>query len=472
MFKYIIKRIFIFLPTIFIISLLTFMLSVSVPGDPVEQMLSSNTESGSVQNALASEQAYIKKRQELGLDLPVFYFSISNEATPKDLHLIPKKFHRNNLSRLIAQYGNWTLIDKYYQSIKQLEFATLETKRDSANGDAIIAIKDNIYQLYINDNNNVIQSSISKIQNQTKKDSSLLAINKALLTVKNNYQELRDNPTPIKYKTPTIHWYGTQCQYHQWITKFMKGDFGISYKDGRPVKSVLLDAVRWTVILSIISIILTYLISIPLGVVSAAKKGSKTDQTISTILFLLYSLPSFWVATLLIMFFGGGDFLNWFPAYGVGQIESGMSFMEKFGIRAYHLVLPLICYTYGSLAYISRQMRGAMVDTLSQDYIRTARAKGLNQRTILWKHAFKNSLLPIITLFASVFPLAVSGAIVLEIIFSIPGMGKLAYDALVARNYPIVYSVVMFSAILTLVGFLVADILYALVDPRISYNKK
>lgn len=448
------------------------MLSVSVPGDPVEQMLSSNTESGSVQNALASEQAYIKKRQELGLDLPVFYFSISNEATPKDLHLIPKKFHRNNLSRLIAQYGNWTLIDKYYQSIKQLEFATLETKRDSANGDAIIAIKDNIYQLYINDNNNVIQSSISKIQNQTKKDSSLLAINKALLTVKNNYQELRDNPTPIKYKTPTIHWYGTQCQYHQWITKFMKGDFGISYKDGRPVKSVLLDAVRWTVILSIISIILTYLISIPLGVVSAAKKGSKTDQTISTILFLLYSLPSFWVATLLIMFFGGGDFLNWFPAYGVGQIESGMSFMEKFGIRAYHLVLPLICYTYGSLAYISRQMRGAMVDTLSQDYIRTARAKGLNQRTILWKHAFKNSLLPIITLFASVFPLAVSGAIVLEIIFSIPGMGKLAYDALVARNYPIVYSVVMFSAILTLVGFLVADILYALVDPRISYNKK
>ncbi|MEZ4880698.1 MAG: ABC transporter permease subunit [Chitinophagales bacterium] len=472
MFKYIIKRIFIFLQTIFIISLLTFMLSVSVPGDPVEQMLSSNTESGSVQNALASEQAYIKKRQELGLDLPVFYFSISNEATPKDLHLIPKKFHRNNLSRLIAQYGNWTLIDKYYQSIKQLEFATLETKRDSANGDAIIAIKDNIYQLYINDNNNVIQSSISKIQNQTKKDSSLLAINKALLTVKNNYQELRDNPTPIKYKTPTIHWYGTQCQYHQWITKFMKGDFGISYKDGRPVKSVLLDAVRWTVILSIISIILTYLISIPLGVVSAAKKGSKTDQTISTILFLLYSLPSFWVATLLIMFFGGGDFLNWFPAYGVGQIESGMSFMEKFGIRAYHLVLPLICYTYGSLAYISRQMRGAMVDTLSQDYIRTARAKGLNQRTILWKHAFKNSLLPIITLFASVFPLAVSGAIVLEIIFSIPGMGKLAYDALVARNYPIVYSVVMFSAILTLVGFLVADILYALVDPRISYNKK
>lgn len=448
------------------------MLSVSVPGDPVEQMLSSNTESGSVQNAMASEQAYIKKRKELGLDLPVFYFSLSNEATPKDLHLIPKKFHRNNLSRLIAKYGNWPLIDQYYESIKKLEYATLNTTKDSANGDAIIAIKDDIYLLYINDNDNVIQSSINKIQNQSKKDSSLLAVNNALLTVKNNYQNLKDHPTLSKYKTPTIHWYGTQCQYHQWITNFLKGDFGISYKDGRPVKSVLIDAVRWTVILNIISIILTYLIAIPLGVISAAKKGSKTDQSISTFLFLLYSLPTFWVATLLIMFFGGGDFLNWFPAYGVGTIESGMGFMEKFGIRAYHLILPLICYTYGSLAYISRQMRGAMVDTLSQDYIRTAKAKGLNQKTILWKHAFKNSLLPIITLFASIFPLAISGSIVLEIIFSIPGMGKLAYDALIARNYPIVYSVVMFSAILTLVGFLVADILYALVDPRISYNKK
>jgi peptide/nickel transport system permease protein len=178
------------------------------------------------------------------------------------------------------------------------------------------------------------------------------------------------------------------------------------------------------------------------------------------------------VATLLIMFLGGGDFLNWFPAYGVGEIEDNMSFLQVVGVRAYHLVLPLICYTYGSLAFLSRQMRGAMVNALSQDYIRTARAKGLDENTVLWKHSFKNSLLPIITLFASVFPLAISGSIVLEIIFSIPGMGKLAYDALVARNYPVVYSVVMFSAILTLVGYLVADIMYALVDPRISYDKK
>ena len=132
----------------------------------------------------------------------------------------------------------------------------------------------------------------------------------------------------------------------------------------------------------------------------------------------------------------------------------------------------MVCYTYGGLAFLYRQMRGAMINTLSQDYIRTARAKGLDEKTVLWKHAFKNSLLPIITLFANVFPLVISGAIIIESKFSIPGMGKTAIEAISARNYPMIYTIVMFSAILTMIGYLVADILYAVVDPRISYNKK
>ena len=140
----------------------------------------------------------------------------------------------------------------------------------------------------------------------------------------------------------------------------------------------------------------------------------------------------------------------------------------------YHLALPLACWTYGSFAYLSRQMRGGMLSTLQADFIRTARAKGLAGKKVIWKHALRNSLLPIITLFASVFPLAISGGIVLEIIFSIPGMGKVGYEAVIFRNYPVVFAIMMFSAILTLVGYLVADILYAVVDPRISYssNKK
>jgi peptide/nickel transport system permease protein len=473
MFKYIVKRIFIFIPTLLVISLVTFMLSTSVPGDPVEQMLNSNSEMGSSANAMASERAYIDKRKQLGLDLPVFYFSFTNSATPNNMHEIPKKFHRENLHRMVDIYGNWKEIEAYYHTIRKFELATGDTPRDSSNGDALIAIKDNIQKIYLNYDANALSVALTKIETELSSFPSLTALKAPFSDLKSAYYDgVIKKATPYKKYIPAMHWYGRANQYHQWITKFMTGDFGISYQDGRPVKNVLWDAVRWTVMLSILSIILTYLISIPLGIVSAARKDSKRDQTISTFLFMLYSLPNFWVATLLILFFGGGDFLGWFPAYGVGQVDDGMSVMEVAGTRVYHLVLPMICFTYGGLAFLYRQMRGAMITTLSQDYIRTARAKGLDEKHVLWKHGFKNSLLPIITLFASVFPLAISGSIVIEIIFSIPGMGKLAYEALVARNYPIVYTVVMFSAILTLVGYLVADILYAVVDPRISYNKK
>jgi peptide/nickel transport system permease protein len=472
MLKYIFKRILLFIPTLFAISLLTFFLSTSVPGDPVEQMLNSNSEMGSAAKAQVVEKAYIAKRHQLGLDLPTFYFSISNQATPKDLYAIPKKFQRENLAKLIDKYGNWKEINAYYKSIKDLEITTSNMTGDSSNADALIGIKQEIQKLYIEPEENSVQIAYKNIQTKIDSTTSLKTLSASLTTSQNAFGNMVKNATPSQKLIPAIHWYGTKNQYHQWITKFMKGDFGISYQDEQPVKTVIWEAIRWTVLLSIISIFLTYLIAIPLGITSAANKGKMKDQTISTTLFILYSLPSFWVATLLIMFFGGGDFFNIFPSFGVPQATEGMSFWHKFTVYTYHLTLPIICYTYGGLAFISRQMRGAMVNSLSQDYVRTARAKGLDEEKVLWKHAIKNSLLPIITLFANVFPLAISGAVALELIFSIPGMGKTAYEALVARNYPVVYTIVMFSAILTLVGYLVADILYAIVDPRISYNKK
>lgn len=473
MFKYIIKRIIIFIPTMLAISLLTFMLSVSVPGDPVELMMNGGSgDNGQSASKIAGEQAFIEKRHALGLDLPVFYFSFSNQATPDTLYRLPKKLHKANLERMIYKYGNWPQIEKYYSAIKKLELENLKIPIDSLNAESRIIIKDNLYKLFIHDDKGTIDTVFSNISNSIKNAPSLAVLNPSFDALKLSYADIESKATTIKNKIPSIKWYGINNQYHNWITKFMVGDFGISYQDGRPVKSVLWDAIRWTVMLSLLSIFLSYLIAIPIGVNSAQNKGSKKDQITTTFLFILYSLPSFWVATLLIMFFGGGDFFNWFPSYGVGEITDSMSFIEIVGVRLKYLCLPLICYTYGSLAFISRQMRGAVINSLGQDYVRTAKAKGLSQKVVLWKHAFRNSLLPIITLFANIFPLAISGSIVLEIIFSIPGMGKLAYEAILRRNYPIVFSVVMFSGILTLIGNLVSDILYAVVDPRISYSSK
>ncbi|MBX7224642.1 MAG: ABC transporter permease [Chitinophagales bacterium] len=473
MFQYIIKRVLIFIPTLLVISLLTFMLSVSVPGDPVELMISGgNSDNGQSANKIANEQAYIEKRTQLGLDLPVFYFSLGSKATSDTLYRIPKKMHKKNLARLCYNYGNWSNVERYYALCRQLELDCLNVPADSANVESRISIKDNLFKLFINADKGVIDTSMANIEKGILSAPSLNVLQPKFKELKDAFVKLEQEKNLVNRFIPDFKWYGFNNQYHRWITKFIKGDFGISYQDGRPVKSVLWDAIQWTLMLSIFSLILTYLLSIPLGINSARYRGTTKDQVITTILFILYSLPSFWIATMLIMFFGGGDYFNFFPGFGVGDVTPHTPFFEKLGIRAEHLFLPMICYTYGSLAFISRQMRAATINSLSQDYVRTARAKGLNEKVVVWKHAFRNSLLPIITLFANIFPLAISGSIVLEQIFSIPGMGKIAIEAIYRRNYPIIFSVVMFSAILTLVGNLVSDILYAVVDPRISYSSK
>jgi peptide/nickel transport system permease protein len=469
MFQYIIQRILIFIPTLFVISLFTFLLSVNVPGDPVEQMMGGGGSAGEVgqsSSKLASERSYIDKRKELGLHLPVFYLALSNAAAPDTLHRIPRKQHQEMLIDLIRQYGNWPQIETYYSSIQQLDLAIADIPSDSMNGDAKIGMRDEIYLLFIHPEEEIIQGALGKMDQHIKVAPSMLAVQNELAAVRRNYTDMQIQATAGLNYIPAIHFHGFESQYHQWITKFLKGDFGISYQDGRPVKDAVWHAVGKTILISFLSILLTYLIAIPIGVMSARNRNSRQDQIITTALFILYSLPSFWVATLLINFFGGGDFFDWFPTYGLGEPD------DSIWVKLHHLALPLFCWTYGSLAFVSRQMRGAMINALSQDYIRTAKAKGLSGDTVVWKHAFKNSLLPIITLFATVFPFAISGSIVLEIIFAIPGMGKLAFEALVARNYPIVFTVVMFSAILTMLGYLLADIAYAIVDPRISFSKK
>jgi ABC-type dipeptide/oligopeptide/nickel transport system permease component len=260
---------------------------------------------------------------------------------------------------------------------------------------------------------------------------------------------------------------------------FLRGDFGTSYTDGKKVADRVNDALFWTVIMNIIAILLAYFISIPLGVNSAKwkMKGRKViDNTNTTILFILYSLPNFWIGTLLLVFFTTAEYAEWmdfFPSSGAQDSSLRGNPDASIGTKlldiAHHLFLPVFCITYGSLAYLSRQMRGSMLGVIRQDYIRTARAKGLSERKVIWKHAFRNSLFPIITLFSSVFPRTLSGSIAIEMIYAIPGMGYLLLMSITSRDWPIVFAIVMLVAILAMIGNLIADILYAVVDPRIKY---
>jgi len=267
-----------------------------------------------------------------------------------------------------------------------------------------------------------------------------------------------DRPLPVRYGI--------------WLKQIATLNFGNSYKDHRPVIDKIWEALPITLQLSLISIFLSYLIAIPIGVFSAVKQDSAVDRLSTLALFLLYSLPNFWIATLLIVYLGGGDYLDLFPIYGVNSFDADQwPFWRWLSDRVWHLVLPVACLTYGGLASLSRFMRAGMIEVIRQDYILTARAKGLSEKLVIFKHAFRNSIIPIVTFLAFLLPEMIGGSVIVESIFSVPGMGKLGFEAVLSRDYPVIMGIATISALLTLVGMLLSDILYVLVDPRITFER-
>lgn len=262
------------------------------------------------------------------------------------------------------------------------------------------------------------------------------------------------------------HW--TQA-YFIWIGNVAKFDFGRSISRKQPVAKLIRERMAATLLLSVTSLTLTYLLSIPLGLRATVRSGSLEERGVSTVLYMLYSLPAF-VAALFLQILIAVK-LGWLPLMGsVGDGYDSMSFMEK-GVDLFrHALMPVLCYTYGGLAYYSRFIKSNMEEVIRQDYIRTAKAKGVSPAKVVYWHAFRNTLIPLVTLLGLTLPGLLGGSILLEQIFQWPGMGRLFFEALKERDYPTIMGLSLMFSVLTLLGQLVADVLYAIVDPRVSYN--
>jgi peptide/nickel transport system permease protein len=263
----------------------------------------------------------------------------------------------------------------------------------------------------------------------------------------------------------------SQTQFGRWMSRLVVFDFGDSYKHKRPVSELLVERLKVTLPLNVVSLALIYLIALPVGIFSATHQKSAGDRVSTVVLFLLYSIPSFWAGSMLIMLLTGEPFLDLFPAYGIESIDSHtFSGPEKLWDWFVHGTLPVVCLTYAGIAYVAKQMRAGMLEVVRQDYIRTARAKGLAEKVVIYKHALRNSLIPILTLMANLLPVLFGGSVIIESIFSLPGLGKLTFDAIFDRDYPVIMANLVISGGLTLFGILLTDIAYALVDPRIEYR--
>lgn len=259
-------------------------------------------------------------------------------------------------------------------------------------------------------------------------------------------------------------------QYWSWLKKLGRGDLGTSFSsDHRPVSDKILERLPITIAINFLSLIIIIAVAVPIGVLSAVHQDSLFDKMMSVFVFVGFAVPTFWLALLMMIFFG--IHLGWLPISGLRSLNyEYLSAWGQLTDLAKHLILPVFISAFGGLAGLSRYMRANMLEVIRQDYILTARAKGLSERQVIYKHALRNALLPAITILGLSIPGLIGGSVIFETIFAIPGMGQLFYMSVMARDYPTVMGILLIGAILTLVGNLIADVSYAVADPRIRIS--
>jgi ABC-type dipeptide/oligopeptide/nickel transport system permease component len=275
----------------------------------------------------------------------------------------------------------------------------------------------------------------------------------------------RTRPGDVNLKRPALKW----------------PDLGDSFVRSRPVNALVAEALPITIALELLSLPISYAMAIWLGIQQARRRGSSLDYSASAITLALWSIPSIWVGVLLIGYLANEQYLRIFPPQGLNSLAAAaMPFLPRLtdsGFqpgwlldRCYHLILPLICLSYANFAFLSRLSRGALLDNLLADFVRTARAKGVQERVILYRHAFRNSVIPLITVVVNILPALIAGAVIVENIFGINGMGKLAVEASFQRDFELLLSLTLVAGLLQLIGYLLADIGYVIADPRVSYE--
>jgi len=483
--RYLLKRIVYFIFTLFLISLVSFAVTVCAPGDPVDRLLSSAVAGQEMSSqAAAVETQRVQLRHQLGLDLPLFYISLQSAAEPDTLHRIFPLADRNTLKALTKRCGNWEKVSDYYLGILNFQRTLALHYIRNASGEA--SRKQKLNDLAVlgmglrsTPDEAVAGRSLRQITEWINTDSSLQFLSAQVAGMQRAFAGMTKEPLSMNYYCPALRFHG-ENQYHRWLfgssgsgKGVLRGDFGLSYISRQPVGSYILDRLPWTVCLAFISVLLAYAISIPLAARMAKKPGGSLDHRVSAFLYLLYSMPGFWLATLLLMVFANPEVLPVFPASGVKPVAGyppDASFFQNAWISLPYLVLPTVCYSYAFIAVLTRLLRVSLQQVSGQDYIRTARAKGLDEKTVRLKHALPNALLPAVTLFAEVFPLAIGGSVIIESIFTIPGMGSGIYQSIQSQDYPVLVCVFTLTGLMTMVGYLLTDITYAFLDPRIRYS--
>lgn len=387
--------------SLLLISIFCFILSKSIPYDPVDFMI--NLENSAAATAKTEFSDYQKMYKRLGLDKPNFYWSLS----PPNTYPTNQEINTPDINFQLEQ-----MIDKGYNLQEAKQYIRIE-------------------------------------------------------------QNTQSLPNKTRIVFPSFKWHGLDNQYHHWISSVFKGDFGISYLDGRPVIQKIAEALKWTLMMVFIAIILSFFLGIALGVFNAISSKTYMKSFLNLSTYFIYAMPLFWLATLSLVFFTTDDYgklTNIFPSPKV-MINYNQGFVAMLREYSSMLILPIFLMTINSLSYLSRQMYNSLKNEDGKPYSMTASLKGLTRGDVVKKHQLKNALLPMITILTSAIPSGLAGSLIIETIFNIPGMGRLLYESIQLADWNIIYAIVMITSIISFLSFLLADVLYYLTKPKMKESK-
>jgi len=468
-------------PTFFAISLLIFIVMRLAPGKPGASMVAAGEATQDAQTG-AQNEAYTLFKQQFSLDKPVlfnFRFLLDDDEVEETLEAAINLLGETEpgvqieSKEILSDWGDYAVPGL----ISVLQSHTDQTMRSAASKWLAANAKQRLLHIYNrsstpeerqadrerDDHNRMIEAWTFE-QNATEQSESNVVASWT------DYFETNAE----RWEYSVIECAGAlflDTQFAKYWSNLIRLDFGVSHLDKRPVLDKMLEKLSYSIVLSVATIFLIYLFSVPLGIWSAVNHNTTSDRVMTIFLFVLYSLPSFWVGAMLLNFLTRGTPFAFLPTSGFSSLDtSAMTGLEYLKDVAWHCILPIVCMTYAGLAALSRYARTGLLDVIRSDYVRTARAKGVSEGIVIIKHAARNGMIPLLTLMATLLPALIGGSVVIEFIFGIPGIGQWMFESIQLRDYNVVMAVLLISSVLTLIGMLLADLAYALVDPRISFE--
>lgn len=437
----------------FLVLTIAFLLSKNVPGDAASSMMILQ---GISAESKDTKKEYQRQYKALGLDKPLFYFSIQPDFYPKNINAICDETERDQTTAFLIQKVDHLFI-KDYLSKREIFLSKLAKDSLYSHQDSLFITPKLAFETEIT----ALETLLYKIPVPEPTESF-----NALQHLKTSFNNTKNGK--VDFYLPQLRWYGTDNQFHKWISNILKGNFGISIKDGRMVSEKILSALNWTLVLILLNILVTGIIAIPAGLYAGYKENSYFDMITSFLWLLLYSIPVFWLASLMIVYFTSARFgamMNIFPTPGTWFVPEGHHLLNIIKDYAGQLVLPVICLAANDIAQLSRIVRNNVINQKSSLYVKFALSKGLSSFQTLFRHILPNVLIPLITVVGGRIPAGLSGALVIEVIFNIPGMGRLMFDSIFSTDWNVVFGILIVISFFTIFFILLTDILYAVFSP-------